>query len=131
MSNNREILATEVGRVLDGFRWRAHALSARRVRAAADSAARSMGYSFSWRYTLPALAPYATVYASGSVGAGFSDRPKGLDHSMRGTAVRVLKFAANLGLSSFDLLGTSRGGAVAMCAAAESSEGQKGRAYGG
>ena len=79
-----------------------------------------LAYSFSWRFTLPALAPYATVYARDQLGAGFSDRPKGLDHSMRGSALRVLKFAANLGLTSFDLLGTSRGGAVAMYAAAES-----------
>jgi pimeloyl-ACP methyl ester carboxylesterase len=78
-----------------------------------------LGYSFSWRYTLPALAPYATVYAPDLLGAGFSDRPRGLDHSMRGTARRVLQFAQNLGLGSFDLLGTSRGGAVAMAAAAE------------
>jgi pimeloyl-ACP methyl ester carboxylesterase len=83
-----------------------------------------LAYSFSWRFTLPALAPHATVYAPDQLGAGFSDRPKGLDHSMRGTAVRILKFAANLGLSSFDLLGTSRGGAVAMCAAAESLRGE-------
>jgi pimeloyl-ACP methyl ester carboxylesterase len=79
-----------------------------------------LAYSFSWRFTLPALAPYATLYALDQLGAGFSDRPPRLDHSMRGTAVRVLKFAANLGLPSFDLLGTSRGGAVAMSAAAES-----------
>ncbi len=78
-----------------------------------------LGYSFSWRYTMPALAPYATVYAPDMLGAGFSDRPRGLDHSMRATALRVLKFAENLGLSSFDLLGTSRGGAVAMATAAE------------
>jgi pimeloyl-ACP methyl ester carboxylesterase len=78
-----------------------------------------LGYSFSWRFTMPALAPYATVYAPDLLGAGFSDRPRGIDHSMRGTALRVLKFAVNLGISSFDLLGTSRGGAVAMAAAAE------------
>ncbi len=78
-----------------------------------------MGYSFSWRYTIPALAPYRTVYAPDMLGAGFSDRPR-IDHSMRATALRVLKFAGNLGLDSLDLLGTSRGGAVAMCAAAES-----------
>lgn len=78
-----------------------------------------LGYSFSWRYAMPALAPYRTVYAPDMLGAGFSDRPK-IDHSMRATALRVLKFADRLGLSSFDLLGTSRGGAVAMCAAAES-----------
>jgi pimeloyl-ACP methyl ester carboxylesterase len=78
-----------------------------------------LGYSFSWRYTMPALAPYATVYAPDLLGAGFSDRPRRLDHSMRGTALRVLRFAEKLGLSSFDLLGTSRGGPVAMAAAAE------------
>jgi pimeloyl-ACP methyl ester carboxylesterase len=78
-----------------------------------------LGYSFSWRYTMPVLAPYATVYALDLLGAGFSDRPRGIDHSMRGTALRVLKFAERLGLESFDLLGTSRGGAVAMAAAAE------------
>jgi pimeloyl-ACP methyl ester carboxylesterase len=78
-----------------------------------------LGYSFSWRYTLPALAPYRTVYALDLLGAGFSDRPRGIDHSMRGTALRVLRFAENLGVASFDLLGTSRGGAVAMAAAAE------------
>lgn len=80
-----------------------------------------MGYSFSWRFTMPALAPYATVYAPDLLGAGFSDRPKGIDHSMRGTALRVLRFVHNLGTQSFDLLGTSRGGAVAMAAAAQGS----------
>jgi pimeloyl-ACP methyl ester carboxylesterase len=82
-----------------------------------------LGYSFSWRFTMPALASYASVYAPDLLGAGFSDRPKDIDHSMRGTALRVLEFAHTLGLSSFDLLGTSRGGAVAMCAAAESLSG--------
>jgi pimeloyl-ACP methyl ester carboxylesterase len=78
-----------------------------------------LGYSFSWRYTMPALAPYATVYAPDLMGAGFSDRPVGIDHSVCGTARRVLQFVARLGITSFDLLGTSRGGAVAMMAAAE------------
>jgi pimeloyl-ACP methyl ester carboxylesterase len=77
-----------------------------------------LGYSFSWRYAMPAVAPYRTVYAPDALGAGFSDRPR-IDHSMRATALRVLRLARNLGISSFDLLGTSRGGAVAMCAAAE------------
>jgi pimeloyl-ACP methyl ester carboxylesterase len=82
-----------------------------------------LGYSFSWRYTMPALAPYATVYAPDMMGAGFSDRPAGIDHSMRGTAKRLLRFIAGLGVSSFDLLGTSHGGAVAMMMAAESLSG--------
>jgi pimeloyl-ACP methyl ester carboxylesterase len=78
-----------------------------------------LGYSFSWRYTMPALAPYATVYAPDMMGAGFSDRRAGIDHSMRGTARRLLQFIRRLGVSSFDLLGTSHGGAVAMFGAAE------------
>jgi pimeloyl-ACP methyl ester carboxylesterase len=85
-----------------------------------------LGYSFSWRYTMPALAPYATVYAPDMMGAGFSDRPAGMDHSMRGTARRLLQFIARLGISSFDLLGTSHGGAVAMMMAAECLEGNSG-----
>jgi pimeloyl-ACP methyl ester carboxylesterase len=85
-----------------------------------------LGYSFSWRYTMPALAPYATVYAPDMMGAGFSDRPLGIDHSMRGTAQRLLRFIAGMGVSSFDLLGTSHGGAVAMVAAAECLSGNSG-----
>ncbi|MGD1021618.1 MAG: alpha/beta hydrolase [Candidatus Sulfotelmatobacter sp.] len=85
-----------------------------------------LGYSFSWRFTMPALAPYATVYAPDMMGAGFSDRATGIDHSMRGTARRVLQFIARLGITSFDLLGTSRGGAVAMMAAAECLSGNAG-----
>ena len=76
-----------------------------------------MGYSFSWRFTLPALSPYATMYALDQVGAGFSDRPANLDCRLCAIAERVLKFAEAVGLTSFDLLGTSHGGAVAMTAA--------------
>jgi pimeloyl-ACP methyl ester carboxylesterase len=78
-----------------------------------------LGYSFSWRFTIPALAAYTTIYAPDMMGAGFSDRPPGIDHTMRGTARRVLRFIERQGISSFDLLGTSHGGAVAMMAAAE------------
>ena len=81
-----------------------------------------LGYSFSWRFTIPALAPFATIYALDMMGAGFSDRPPGIDHTMRGTAHRVLRWIERLQISSFDLLGTSHGGAVAMMMAAESLE---------
>src|SRR5947209_8206597 len=56
-----------------------------------------LGYSFSWRYTMPALAPYAAIYAPDMMGAGFSDRPSGLDHSLRGTARQLLRFVEGLG----------------------------------
>jgi pimeloyl-ACP methyl ester carboxylesterase len=78
-----------------------------------------LGYSFSWRFVMPALASYATIYAPDMLGAGFSDRAPGIDHSMRAMARRLLEFIERLGLSSVDLLGTSHGGAVAMMAAAE------------
>jgi len=78
-----------------------------------------LGYSFSWRFVMPALAPYATVYAPDMLGAGFSDRAPGIDQSMRATAGRLLRFIEKLGVSSFDLLGTSHGGAVAMMAASQ------------
>ncbi len=81
-----------------------------------------LGYSFSWRFTMPALAPHATVYAIDNLGAGLSPAPESLDCTVRATAERLLQFADALGLAEFDLLGTSHGGAVAMIAAALSAE---------
>lgn len=76
-----------------------------------------MGYSFSWRYTIPVLSRYATVYAIDQLGTGFSDRPVNLDCGLRSIAERFLRFLKVVGVSSFDLLGTSHGGEVAMMAA--------------
>jgi pimeloyl-ACP methyl ester carboxylesterase len=86
-----------------------------------------MGYSFSWRFTMPALAPHATVYAIDNLGAGLSPAVEGMDCTVRATAERLLQFAAALGLTEFDLLGTSHGGAVAMIAAAIAAERHKPR----
>lgn len=77
-----------------------------------------LGYSFSWRFTMPVLARHATVYAVDMLGSGFSDRPRDIDPTMRGDARRLLQFIDEVGISTFDLLGTSHGGAVAMIAAA-------------
>jgi pimeloyl-ACP methyl ester carboxylesterase len=81
-----------------------------------------MGYSFSWRFAIPVLAKHFTVYALDMLGAGFSDRPRDLDCTFRGCARRLLCFANRVGISAFDLLGTSHGGAVTMMAAALASE---------
>lgn len=81
-----------------------------------------MGYSFSWRFAIPALSRHATVYAIDNLGAGFSVAPEGMDCSMQATAERVLQFVDALGITDFDLLGTSHGGAVAMMAAALCAE---------
>src|SRR5271155_2052081 len=77
-----------------------------------------MGYSFSWRFAMPALAPYATVYAIDNLGAGLSPANQGMDCTVRATAERVLQFAGALGIKDFDLLGTSHGGGVAVMVAA-------------
>ncbi len=81
-----------------------------------------MGYSFSWRFTIPALAPHATVYAIDNLGAGFSTAKEGMDCTARATAKRVLEFADALGIKDFDLLGTSHGGGVAIMVAAICAE---------
>jgi pimeloyl-ACP methyl ester carboxylesterase len=76
-----------------------------------------MGYSFSWRFTMPALAPYATVYAIDNLGAGLSPARPDMDCGVRATAKRVLQFVEAMGVQEFDLLGTSHGGGVATVAA--------------
>ncbi len=81
-----------------------------------------MGYSFSWRFTISALAPHATVYALDNLGAGFSTAKEGMDCTMRATAERVLQFADAVGIRDFDLLGTSHGGGVAIMVAAICAE---------
>ena len=77
-----------------------------------------MGYSFSWRFTVPALAPHATVYAIDNLGAGFSTSRAGMDCRLRATAQRLLQFVDAAGIGQFDLLGTSHGGGVAIMTAA-------------
>jgi pimeloyl-ACP methyl ester carboxylesterase len=77
-----------------------------------------LGYSFSWRYVLPALAPYADVHAVDMLGVGFSDRPRGLNCCLQASAERLIGFLDAAGITSCDVLGTSHGGAVAMRAAA-------------
>jgi pimeloyl-ACP methyl ester carboxylesterase len=81
-----------------------------------------LGYSFSWRFTIPFLARHATVYALDNLGAGLSTSRDGMDCTMRGTASRVLEFADALGITEFDLVGTSHGGGVAIMVAAVCAE---------
>jgi pimeloyl-ACP methyl ester carboxylesterase len=76
-----------------------------------------LAYSFSWRFNIPALAQHRTVFAPDMPGAGLSEGSGKLDCSVRASALRLLEFADKVGLGSFDLLGTSHGGAVAMMAA--------------
>ncbi len=77
-----------------------------------------IGYSFSWRFNLEALTAGRIVYAVDLPGVGYSERVPGLDCSVRATAERLLCFLHEQGIGSFDLLGTSHGGGVAMMLAA-------------
>jgi pimeloyl-ACP methyl ester carboxylesterase len=83
-----------------------------------------LGYSFSWRLNLDALAQRATVFAPDLLGTGYSERVPGLDCSMAAIAARLLRFLQGQGIESFDLLGTSHGGAVAMMLAASAPAGK-------
>jgi pimeloyl-ACP methyl ester carboxylesterase len=81
-----------------------------------------LGYAFSWRFTIPALAAQCTVYAVDQLGVGLSERIPGLDCSLRACAQRVLYFLDHIQVPACDLLGTSHGGAVALMAAALSRQ---------
>jgi pimeloyl-ACP methyl ester carboxylesterase len=81
-----------------------------------------LGYSFSWRFAIPALAQHSSVFAVDLMGTGFSDRPPDLDCSFRASAQRLLGFMDATGIASCDLLGTSHGGAVSMMLAALAPE---------
>lgn len=76
-----------------------------------------LGYSFSWRFVMPALAERASVFAVDQLGAGYSDRPSGIEYSFTAAAERLWRFLDQMGVASCDLLGTSHGGGVAMMAA--------------
>jgi pimeloyl-ACP methyl ester carboxylesterase len=78
-----------------------------------------LGYSFSWRFTIPALARDFSVYVPDLLGIGFSERVPGLDYSMAASAGYALEFVDGLGLREFDLVGTSHGGALATLMAAK------------
>jgi pimeloyl-ACP methyl ester carboxylesterase len=81
-----------------------------------------MGYSFSWRFTIPALTPHATVYAIDNLGAGLSTLNESTNCTVQATAERVLQFADAVGIKQFDVMGTSHGGGVAIMLAAVCAE---------
>lgn len=81
-----------------------------------------LGYSFSWRFTIPALARHFTVYAPDLLGIGYSDRVRGLDCSLRAHAQRMLDFMRELDLDNADVVGTSHGGGLATLMTAMAAE---------
>ena len=76
-----------------------------------------LGYSFSWRHTIPILAKNAQIFAPDMPGAGLSDCGSGLDCRLSSAADRLLQFLDSIGVSSCDLIGSSYGGTTAMALA--------------
>jgi pimeloyl-ACP methyl ester carboxylesterase len=81
-----------------------------------------LGYSFSWRFTIPALSDLRTMYAPDLLGTGFSDRISGLTCGARACAERMVELMDGLGIDSVDLVGTSHGGGVAVLMATMAPE---------
>src|SRR4051794_10184487 len=77
-----------------------------------------MAYSFSWRFTVPALTPYRTVYAPDLLGTGYSEHPTSLDYSISPAADRLWKFLDSIGVTDVDIVGSSLGGGIAVHMAA-------------
>jgi pimeloyl-ACP methyl ester carboxylesterase len=77
-----------------------------------------LGYSFSWRFNFESLGRVREVIAPDLLGTGFSDRPRRLDCGVEACAGRMLRLMDSLGAESFDLVGTSHGGGVAVMLAA-------------
>ncbi|MFZ0704501.1 MAG: alpha/beta fold hydrolase [Candidatus Korobacteraceae bacterium] len=73
-----------------------------------------MGYSWSWRFNLRELARNFTVYAPDLPGTGFSQRADSLSGSLESDAEGLLLLMDHLGADQFDLVGSSRGGGVAI-----------------
>ncbi len=73
-----------------------------------------LGYSWSWRFNIRELAQNFTVYAPDLLGCGFSQRADGLTGSLESDAEGLISLMDHLGAQQFHLLGTSRGGGVAI-----------------
>jgi pimeloyl-ACP methyl ester carboxylesterase len=73
-----------------------------------------MGYSWSWRFNLRELAQNFTVYAPDLPGCGFSQHADDLRGSLESDADGLISLMDALGVDQFHLLGSSRGGGVAI-----------------
>ncbi len=81
-----------------------------------------LGFSFSWRFALPALAPHFTCYAVDLLGMGRSERVPGLACDFASQARRMTQFLDAVDVASADIIATSHGGAVAITMAAQTPE---------
>lgn len=71
-----------------------------------------------WRLNLPVLSERVRVLAPDMVGFGYTERPVEEAYSMAGWRDHLIAFADALELDSFDIVGNSFGGALALSMAA-------------
>ena len=76
-----------------------------------------LGFSWSWRFNMRELAKYFTVYAPDLPGTGFSQRSDKLSGSLESDADGLISLMDALGVDRFSLVGSSRGGGVAIVVA--------------
>jgi len=77
-----------------------------------------MGYSFSWRFNVEPLSRHFSVYAMDLPGCGFSQRTETPECRLAGDAERMLGFMDHLGITGANVVGSSRGGGLAIVLAA-------------
>jgi pimeloyl-ACP methyl ester carboxylesterase len=100
--------------VIDGIRWRyLHAGNGPVLLLVHGF----MGYSFSWRFVIQELARHFSVYAVDLPGCGFSERSAALPGTLASDAEGLLNLMDHLGIQQVDVLGTSRGGGLAIALA--------------
>jgi pimeloyl-ACP methyl ester carboxylesterase len=80
------------------------------------------GHTYSFRYTIPALATDYRVIAADLMGFGYSERPGAADYSLTAHAARMLRLMDELGIDRAAVVGHSMGGEVAMRMAAMAPE---------
>ena len=71
-----------------------------------------IGYSFSWRFNVEPLSHQFSVYAMDLPGCGFSQRTQNC--TLAGDAEGMLRFMDHLGIEEADIVGSSRGGGLAI-----------------
>lgn len=73
-----------------------------------------LGYSFSWRFNVEPLSRYFSVHAMDLPGCGFSQRTEAANCTLAGDAEALLHFMDHLGIQQADIVGSSRGGGLAV-----------------
>ena len=81
-----------------------------------------MAYSFSWRFVIQGLAQHYSVYAVDLPNCGFSQRSDSFPGTLVSDAEHLLGFIDHFGIEQCDVLGTSRGGGLAIVVAGLLSE---------